>query len=167
MSKFKTHDILHPTTQPTASTHGPKPPRMINVSLIYNWWKHSVTIHRQALKDISITLSSHLSFNHEGRWGTTDDFTTRFLHFSLFSTARWDLANSRPVHSLMLSSHLLFCLPCLLPLFTVPCKMVWARPDWISCSIHKILWKLAYLVLSKLRFSFKDIKWSGNLPISV
>ena len=40
-----------------------------------------------------------------------------------------DLVNSRLVHSLMLSSHFLFCLPCLLPLFTVPCKMVLARPD--------------------------------------
>ena len=29
----------------------------------------------------------------------------------------------------MLSSHLFFCLPCLLPPFTVPCKMVLARPD--------------------------------------
>ena len=29
----------------------------------------------------------HLTLNHEGRWGSTDDFTTRFLHFSLFSTA--------------------------------------------------------------------------------
>ena len=36
------------------------------------------------------------------------------------------MANSRPVHSLMLSSHLFFCLPCLLPPFTVPCKMVLA-----------------------------------------
>ena len=36
----------------------------------------------------------HLSLNCEGRWGTTDDFTTSFLHFSLFSTALWDLANS-------------------------------------------------------------------------
>ena len=108
-----------------------------------------------------------LSLNCEGRWGTTDDFATIFLHLSLFSTALWDLSNSRPVHSMILSFHLFLCLPCLLPLFTVPCKMVWARPDWISCSIHKILWKLAYLVLSKLRFSFKDIKWSGNLPISV
>ena len=45
----------------------------------------------------------HLSLNREGRWGTTDDFATSFLHFSLFSTAFWDLANSRPVHSLMLS----------------------------------------------------------------
>ena len=46
------------------------------------------------------------------------DFTTSF-HFSLFSTALWDLPNSRPVQSLMLSSHLFFCLPCLLPLFIV------------------------------------------------
>ena len=71
----------------------------------------------------------HQSLKHEGRWGTTDDFATSFLHFSLFSTALWDLPNSRPVHSLILSSHLFLCLPCLLPPFTVPCKMVLARPD--------------------------------------
>ena len=47
----------------------------------------------------------HQSLNREGCWGTTDDFATSFLHFSLFSTALWDLPNSRPVHSLMLSSH--------------------------------------------------------------
>ena len=71
----------------------------------------------------------HLSLNGEGRWGTTDDFTTSFLHFFLFSTALWDLANARPVHSLMLSSLLFLCLPCLLPDFTVLCKIVSARPD--------------------------------------
>ena len=71
----------------------------------------------------------HLSLNREGRWGTTDDFATSFLHFSLFSTALWDMANSRAVHSLMLSSHLFLCLPCLLPPFTVPCRMFLARPD--------------------------------------
>ena len=71
----------------------------------------------------------HLSLNREGRWGTTDDFATSSLHFPLFSTALWDLPNSRPVHSLMLSSHLFLCLLCLLPPFTVPCKMVLARPD--------------------------------------
>ena len=69
------------------------------------------------------------SLNREGRWGTTDDFATSFLHFSRFSTALWDLPNSRPVHSLMLSSHLFLCPPCLLPPYTVPCKMVLARPD--------------------------------------
>ena len=72
---------------------------------------------------------SYLSLNREGRWGTTDDFATSFLHFPMFSIVLWDLANSRPVHSLMLSSHLLLCLPCLLLPFTVPCKMVLARPD--------------------------------------
>ena len=71
----------------------------------------------------------HQSLNREGRWGTTDDFATNFLHFPLFSTALWDLPNSRPVHSLMLSSHLFLCPPCLLPPFTVPCKMVLTRPD--------------------------------------
>ena len=51
-----------------------------------------------------------LSLNRGGRWGTTDDFATIVLHFSLFSIALWDLANSKPVHSLMLSSHLFLCL---------------------------------------------------------
>ena len=78
-------------------------------------------------------LISHLSFNREGRWGTTDNFATSFLHFPLFSIALialWGLPNSMPVHSLMLSSHLCLCLPCLLlPPFTVPCMMVLARPD--------------------------------------
>ena len=77
----------------------------------------------------------HLSLNREGHWGTTDDYTTSFLHFfPLFSTVLWDLANSRPVHSLTLSSHLFLCLPCLLPPFTVPCKMVLARP--YHCSLR-------------------------------
>ena len=81
------------------------------------------------------------SLNHGGRLGTTDDFATSFLNFSLFSTALWDLPNSRYVHFLMLSSHLFLCLPCLLSPFTVPCKMVLTRPDeretWpYRCSLH-------------------------------
>ena len=76
------------------------------------WWSF--------VTDSSAHLSSstHLSFNHVGRWGTKDDFATSFLHFSLFSTALWDFVNSRPVLSLMLSSHLFLCLPCLLHLST-------------------------------------------------
>ena len=53
----------------------------------------------------------------EGRWCTTDDLTISFLHFSLFFAALWDLANSRPVHFLVLSSYVFFSLPCLLPPF--------------------------------------------------
>ena len=41
----------------------------------------------------------------------TDYFTTSFLHVPLFSTALWDLPNSRPVHSLMMSCHLILCPP--------------------------------------------------------
>ena len=85
----------------------------------------------------------HLSLNHKGHWGTTNDFLNSFLHFSRFSTAFWGLPNFRPVHSLILSSHLFFCLPCFLSPFTVPCKMVLAIPDeheWETfsyyCSLH-------------------------------
>ena len=60
-----------------------------------------------------IIIHHRLSLNREGRWGSTDDFTTSYLRFSLFSTALWDLANSLPVHSLLLSSHLYLRLPCL------------------------------------------------------
>ena len=45
------------------------------------------------------------SLNREGRWGTTDNFATSFLHFSLFSTALWDLTNSRPVLSLTIPAN--------------------------------------------------------------
>ena len=50
--------------------------------------------------------SPNLSLNSESRSGTTDDSTTSFLHFSLFSTALWDLTSSRPVYSVILFSHL-------------------------------------------------------------
>ena len=81
------------------------------------------------VKNVASFLTYGGTLNREGDWGTTYDFATSFLHFPLSSTALWDSANSRPVDSLMLSSHLFFCLPCLLPFFTVPCKMVLARPD--------------------------------------
>ena len=72
----------------------------------------------------------HLSLNRDGRWGTTDDFTTSFLYFSLFSTALWDLANSRPIHFLMLSSHLFHSLLFLLPLSL--CLARWFWPDLMN-----------------------------------
>ena len=98
--------------------------------LISGWVCH-VVLHVTHLRmGVSCGHHHHQSLNRDGRWGTTDDFATSFLHFSLFNTALWDLPNSRPVHSLMLSSHLFLCPPCLLPPFTVPCKMVW--PDLMN-----------------------------------
>ena len=73
-----------------------------------------------AIMEKHLSSHSHLFLNNESRWGTTDYFETCFFHFPLFFTALWDLANSRPAHSLMLSSHLYFCLPCLICPFTVP-----------------------------------------------
>ena len=78
----------------------------------------------------SLYRHHHLSLNGDGRWGTTDDFATRFLHFPLFSTALWDLANCRPVHFLMLSFHLFLCLPCLPPLSL--CLGRWFWPDLMN-----------------------------------
>ena len=86
--------------------------------------KYICIINARYLCVISITSVNfvyhhhHQSINRQGRWGTKDNFVISFLHFSMFSTALWDLANS-----------FFLCLPCLLLPFTVPCKMVLAWPD--------------------------------------
>ena len=67
------------------------------------------------ISNLSCLNHHHQSLNREGRWGTTDDFATSFLHFYPVLHCSLDLPNSRPVHSLMLSSHLFLCPPCLLP----------------------------------------------------
>ena len=65
----------------------------------------------------------------EGRRGTTDEFATIPFHLDLFSAALVELAKSIPVHSLILSSHLFFCLPLFLFPFTVPWRIVFAKPE--------------------------------------
>ena len=76
---------------------------------------------------------SHLSCSAVDRWGTTVDFTTCFLH----SAFRRMIFHSRPVHSLMLSSHRFLCLPLQLPPWTVPCRIVLASPDGhVTCLYH-------------------------------
>ena len=47
-----------------------------------------------------------------------------------------------PGLSLMLSSHLFFCLPCLLPPFTVPHEMGLARPDERETCTYHCSWRL-------------------------
>ena len=104
-------------------------PSLVKVQSEWRWrcvyWK---LLQKLCHFIIFLVYHLHLSLNRKGRWGTTDDFITSCLCFSLFSTALWELTNSRHVHSLMLSSHL-FCLPCLLPPFTVLCKMGLVRLD--------------------------------------
>ena len=67
------------------------------------------------------------SLNLGGRRGTTDDVATIPFHPSLSSAALRESPN--PIHSLMLSSHLFFCLPLLLAPFTVSCRIVFAMPE--------------------------------------
>ena len=55
-----------------------------------------------------------------------DDFATIPFHFILFPAALIELAKSIPVHSLILSSHLLLCIPLLRVPFTVSCRTIFA-----------------------------------------
>ena len=61
--------------------------------------------------------------------GPTDDFAPIPFHLYLFSIALVELAKSIPVHFLILSSHLFLCLPLFLFPFTVPCRIVLAKPE--------------------------------------
>ena len=76
-----------------------------------------------------IHLISSQSLNLGGHRGTTDDIATISFHPSLSSAALRESPNPIPVHSLMLSSHLFFYLPLLLAPFTVPCRIVFAKPE--------------------------------------
>ena len=93
--------------------------------------RDSRTTHAVVLRDLKslFTFTFTYLLTAGGRWGTTDDFATSFLHFPLFSAALWDLAKSRPEHSPLLSSLLFLCLLCLLHPLTVLCKIVLARSD--------------------------------------
>ena len=81
------------------------------------------------MKFIARFIISSQSLNLGGRWGTTDDVATIPFHPSLSSAALRESPNPIPVHSLMLSSHLFFCLLLLFPPFTVPCRIVFAMPE--------------------------------------
>ena len=82
-----------------------------------------------ACKEVILSSSPSLSHSLADRWGTTVDFTTNFLHSSRFLAFCNMMFHSRPVHSLMLSSHHFLCLPLCLPPCTVPCRIVLASQD--------------------------------------
>ena len=81
------------------------------------------------LYSVSHHLISAQSLDLGGRRGTTDDAATIPFQPSMSSAALRESPNPIPVHSLMLSSHLFFCLPLLLAPFTVPCRIVFAMPE--------------------------------------
>ena len=81
------------------------------------------------VRDSGSLTSPHLSLNREGRWGTTLCFHNQFPQF--FSVLHRPLGlgelQACPIPDVVF--HLFFCLSFLLPPFTLPCKMVLARPD--------------------------------------
>ena len=85
----------------------------------------------------------------EGRRGTTDKFATFPFHLDLFSAALVELAKPIPVHSLILSSYLFFCLPLFLFPFTVLCRIVFAKPEDLETWPNH----LGYRFLTRVRSS--------------
>ena len=87
------------------------------------------------------------SLNLGGRRGTTDDVATIPFYPSLSSAALRESPNPIPIHSLMLSSHLFFCLPLLLAPFTVPCRTVFSMPEDLE------MWPLSFHFFTMVRRS--------------
>ena len=91
-------------------------------------------------------------------FGTTVGFTYSFLHSSRFSAFRSMIFHSRPVHSLMLSSHRFLYLLLRLTPWTVPCRIVLASPDdCVTCPYHfslPISLKSGGLHTARWRFQF-------------
>ena len=112
--------------------------KSLNILLNYCLMYHKIITHADGsfddILDIVNSLYSILFYPKplEGRRGTTDEFATIPFHLDLFSAALVELAKSIPVHSLILSSHLFFCLPLSLFPFTVPCRIVFVKPEYIE-----------------------------------
>ena len=124
----------------------------------------SIQPGRQLQRIYLLHLHLHLSRSLADRWDTTGDFTINFLHSSRFSAFRSMMLNSRPVHSLMLSSHRFLCLPLRLPSCPVPCRIVLASPDdRVTCSYHFSL----RLFTEVRRSSFGPIAFSSPVFTSL
>ena len=123
----------------------------LTTSVVHCMWEW-LTAHTSFLT-FPFPLTAGLMGHH--RW-----LHNQFTPFSsVNSTALWDLVNSRPVHFLMLSSHLFLCLPCLLPPFTVHCKMVLARPDeWETCPYH-----FSLCLFTMVRRSCRPAAWCPDI----
>ena len=100
---------------------------------------------------LGITLDSILFYpiTLGGCRGTTDEFATIPFHLDLFSAALVELAKSIPVNSLILSSHPFFCLPLFLFPFTVPCRIVFAKPEDLETWLNH----LSFHFLTRVRSS--------------
>ena len=106
-------------------------------TLIYSFFFYSITL--------------------QGCQGTTDDFVTADLT---------DPVKSIPVHSLILSSHRLICLPLLLFPFTMPCRIVFAKPKnletWHKAALFPCFWPYSPMAAWIFLRDSSLVTWSLN-----
>ena len=108
---------------------------------------------------ISISIFLFYPITLGGRRGTTDEFATIPFHLDLFSAALVELAKSIPVHSLILSSHLFFCLPLFLFPFTVPCRIVFAKPEELETWPNHLSFRLMVWPCLKVNLLFASVNF--------
>ena len=99
--------------------------------------RHSNDIATVPVSFCNIIISSQFP-NLGGHQATTDDVATIPFHPSLSSAVLRESPNPIPIHSLMLSSYLFFCLPLLLAPFTVPCRTVFAMPEDLEMWLYHL-----------------------------
>ena len=99
----------------------------------YSTFKHlfsNILRHFLAIGSKSLLISSHLSPLTLEVVGAQQMTLQQYLSIlPCLPLPSGNLQTPIPVHSLMLSSHLFFCLPLLLAPFTVPCRIVFAMPE--------------------------------------
>ena len=135
--------------------HTAKMPVYRNIIYSLNDFKAYVFCAHPSRRDIISILFYPITL--KGRRGTTDEFATIPFHLDLFSAALVELAKSIPVHSLILSSHLFFCLPLFLFPFTVPSRIVFAKPEDLETWPNH----LSFRFLTRVRSSsyFPMVAW--------
>ena len=108
-----------------------------------------VSVKRQEVTETAKSVTETSRTYRNFTMAVLYDFATISFHLVLFSAAQVELAKSNPVLSLILTSHLFFCLPFLLFPFTVPCRIIFTKPiDLETCQNH-----LSFCFLTKVRGS--------------
>ena len=105
-------------------------------------------LKQPCIKILQDNLISSQSFNLGGLRGTTDDVAAIPFHPSLSSAALRESPNPILIHSLMLSSHLFFCLPLLLAPFTVLCRILFAMPEELEVWPYHLSFRFFTMVRS-------------------
>ena len=127
-----------------------------------------IDVHQAWCFELSFSTLFYLFYpiTLEGRRGTSDEFATIPFHLVVFSAALAELAKSIPAHSLMLSSHLFFCLSLffLFP-FTVSCRVVFAGPEDLETWPKHLTFRFLTRVRSSSYSDLSENLLMGNMVL--